>query len=132
MTDVKRVFMVDGKPFYPLGGEADNQSGRSDSESETAFKAVKIYTAIPWRSPCTGSRSNPKKASSTLPCVDAPNRQCSAIWTEVNPPLVRYLVWWQYGLRSGVGEDQSAAFQADCITYRHRFMGSFPALSGES
>ena len=41
MTNVKRVFMVDGKPFYPLGGEADNQSGRSDVESETAFKAVK-------------------------------------------------------------------------------------------
>ena len=33
MTDVKRVFMVDGKPFFPIGGECSNSSGYNDSES---------------------------------------------------------------------------------------------------
>jgi hypothetical protein len=42
MTAIKRVFMVDGKPFFPIGGEADNQSGYSNNESITAFKAVKL------------------------------------------------------------------------------------------
>ena len=32
MTDVKRVFMVDGKPFYPLGGEWLYMSGYSVRE----------------------------------------------------------------------------------------------------
>jgi Domain of unknown function (DUF5597)/Beta-galactosidase len=40
MASVKRVFKVDGKPFFPLGGEASNSSGYNDHESEVAFKAV--------------------------------------------------------------------------------------------
>ena len=71
MTDVKRVFIVDGKPFYPLGGEADNQSGRSDSESETAFKAVKqlhgntLEIAVCWE------QVEPEEGMFDFTCVDA-------------------------------------------------------------
>jgi hypothetical protein len=71
MTDIRRVFIVDGKPFYPLGGEADNQSGRSDSESETAFKAVKqlhgntLEIAVCWE------YIEPEEGKFDFSCVDA-------------------------------------------------------------
>ena len=42
MTDVKRVFMVDGKPFYPVAGQAHNDAGYNDLESDIFFKAVKL------------------------------------------------------------------------------------------
>jgi hypothetical protein len=44
MAVVKRVFMVDGKPFFPLGCESLYVAGysvRKESETEEAFKAVK-------------------------------------------------------------------------------------------
>ena len=71
MTDIKRVFMVDGKPFYPLGAQADNQSGRSASESETAFKAVKmlhgntLLIAVHWE------QIEPEEGKFDFSCVDA-------------------------------------------------------------
>jgi hypothetical protein len=42
MATVKRVFMVDGRPFFPLGGQSSTASAYNDKESETAFKAVKL------------------------------------------------------------------------------------------
>lgn len=41
MSPVQRVFQVDGKPFFSLGGQARNSSGYNDAESETAFRALK-------------------------------------------------------------------------------------------
>ena len=40
MAQLKRVFQVDGKPFFPLGGQAKNSSGYNRQEAETAFRAV--------------------------------------------------------------------------------------------
>jgi hypothetical protein len=71
MTNVKRVFMVDGKPFYPLGAQADNQSGRSAGESETAFKAVKqlhgntLLIAVHWE------QVEPEEGKFDFSCIDA-------------------------------------------------------------
>ena len=42
MTNVNRVFVVDGKPFFPLGGQSSTSSAYNDRESEAAFKAVKL------------------------------------------------------------------------------------------
>lgn len=42
MTDVKRVFKVNGKAFFPLGGQSHNSSGYNSSDFETAFKATKL------------------------------------------------------------------------------------------
>jgi hypothetical protein len=42
MTEVKRVFKVDGKPFFPLGGQSTNSSGYNDNESERAFEVIKL------------------------------------------------------------------------------------------
>ncbi len=44
MKEVKRVFKVNGKPFFPIGAEFLYKSGysvRDQSETETIFKAVK-------------------------------------------------------------------------------------------
>jgi hypothetical protein len=40
--EIKRVFKVNGQPFYPIGGESCNSSGYNDRESETAFKVTKL------------------------------------------------------------------------------------------
>jgi hypothetical protein len=51
---VKRVFTVDGKPFFPLGGQAHNNSGYTPEEMATAWKALAEISAntaevpIPW------------------------------------------------------------------------------------
>ena len=45
MTEVKRSFTVNGKPFYPLGGEWLYMTGysiREKSEIDEAFKAIKM------------------------------------------------------------------------------------------
>lgn len=40
MSVIQRVFTVNGRPFFPIGGQAHNQSGQSADQSEKAFKAV--------------------------------------------------------------------------------------------
>lgn len=40
MSAIQRVFTVNGRPFFPVGGQAHNQSGQSADQSEKAFKAV--------------------------------------------------------------------------------------------
>ena len=40
MSDIHRIFSVDGRPFFPVGGQAHNQSGQSAQQSEKAFQAV--------------------------------------------------------------------------------------------
>jgi hypothetical protein len=40
MSGVRRVFTVDGKPFFPLGGQARNSSGYTEAEAATAIRAV--------------------------------------------------------------------------------------------
>ena len=40
MSDIRRVFSVNGRPFFPVGAQAHNQSGQSAAQSEKAFQAV--------------------------------------------------------------------------------------------
>ena len=71
MANVKRVFMVSGKPFYPLGAQADNQSGRSASESETAFKAVKLLHGNTLEIPVHWEQVEPEEGKFDFSSVDA-------------------------------------------------------------
>ena len=71
MTDVNRVFMVDGKPFFPLGGEASNSSGYNDGESETAFKAVKMIHGNTVEIPVYWEKVEPKEGKFDFTMVDA-------------------------------------------------------------
>jgi hypothetical protein len=41
MAEVKRIFTVNDKPFFPVGGQSMNQSGYNASEAGPALKAVK-------------------------------------------------------------------------------------------
>ena len=42
MPEIKRVFSVSGKPFFPVGGQARNSSGYNAVEWETAFRAIHL------------------------------------------------------------------------------------------
>ena len=40
MSEIRRIFSANGQPFFPVGGQAHNQSGQSAQQSEKAFQAV--------------------------------------------------------------------------------------------
>ena len=42
MAKIRRVFTVDGKPFYPVGGQTQNSSGYNADEWATAFRALEL------------------------------------------------------------------------------------------
>ena len=42
MTVPERIFTVNGKPFFPLGGQSSTASAYSSAEIDPAFKAVKL------------------------------------------------------------------------------------------
>ena len=42
MAKIRRVFTVDGRPFYPIGGQTRNSSGYNAEEWATAFHALEL------------------------------------------------------------------------------------------
>ena len=42
MTVPERIFTVNSKPFFPLGGQSSTASAYSSAEIDPAFKAVKL------------------------------------------------------------------------------------------
>ena len=71
MTDVKRVFMVDGKPFYPVAGQAHNDAGYNDLESENFFKAVKLMRGNTLLIPVYWLQVEPEEGKFDFTSVDA-------------------------------------------------------------
>jgi hypothetical protein len=71
MTEVKRVFKVNGKPFFPLGGQTNNSSGYSAKQSETAFKAVKLIHGNTLEIPIYWNQIEPKEGVFDFASVDA-------------------------------------------------------------
>jgi len=71
MTGIKRIFKVDGKPFYSLGAQSRNSSGYNDSESETAFKAIKLLHGNTLEIPVYWERVEPEEGKFDFTGVDA-------------------------------------------------------------
>jgi hypothetical protein len=71
MTSIKRVFKVDGRPFFTVGGQAQNSSGYNDAESETAFKAVKLLHGNTLEIPVYWNQVEPEEGKFDWTSVDA-------------------------------------------------------------
>jgi hypothetical protein len=70
MTTVKRVFKVNGKPFFPLGGQTNNSTGYDAVESEAAFKAVKALHGNTLEIPVYWNQINPEEGKYNFKSVD--------------------------------------------------------------
>ena len=70
MTEVKRVFKVNGKPFFPLGAQSCNSSGYNDKHSETAFKAIQILHGNTLEIPVYWNQCEPKEGKYDFGSVD--------------------------------------------------------------
>ena len=73
MTEAKRVFMVNGKPFLPLGSEFLTQSGysvRDESETEEAFKVLKFADGNTAEFPIYWDQIEPEEGKFDFSSVD--------------------------------------------------------------
>ena len=68
---VRRVFTVDGKAFFPLGGQARNSSGYNDAESATAIRAVKLLGGNTLEMPVYWEQVEPEEGRFDFASVDA-------------------------------------------------------------
>ncbi|MFO7695656.1 MAG: DUF5597 domain-containing protein [Anaerolineae bacterium] len=71
MAEIKRVFQVDGKPFFPIGGQAKNSSGYNRQEAETAFRAVKAMHGNTLEIPVYWEQVEPVEGTFVFDSVDA-------------------------------------------------------------
>src|SRR5271157_3959933 len=74
MTDIKRLFMVDEKPFFPIGAEFLCQTGysaRDEAEIEEAFKAIKTATGNTGEFPVFWDQVEPEEGKYDFSSVDA-------------------------------------------------------------
>ena len=71
MAEVNRVFKVDGRAFFPVGGQSRNSSGYNASEAETAFKAVKLLHGNTLEIPVYWEQIEPQKGEFDSSSVDA-------------------------------------------------------------
>jgi hypothetical protein len=71
MTEVKRVFKVNGQPFYPVGGESCNSSGYNDRESEMAFRVTRLLNGNTLEIPVYWEQVEPMEGTFDFAGVDA-------------------------------------------------------------
>jgi hypothetical protein len=71
MQEVKRVFTVDGKPFFPVSGQAHNDAGYNDNESEYFFKTIKLVHGNSLTIPVYWLQVEPEEGKFDFTSVDA-------------------------------------------------------------
>jgi beta-galactosidase GanA len=70
MAEIKRIFMVDGKPFYPMGGRARTSSGYNEKESEQAFRGIKTLHGNTLSIPVYWNKIEPEEGEFDFTSVD--------------------------------------------------------------
>jgi hypothetical protein len=91
MPTIKRIFKVNGKPFFPLGGQARNSSGYNDSESEMAFQALKLAHGNTLEIPVCWEQIEPEEGKFDFTSVD--DLLASARRYEVKLILLWFATW---------------------------------------
>jgi hypothetical protein len=71
MNQNHRLFLIDGKPFFPLGGQARNSSGYNTEEAETAFLALKLTGGNTLEAPVYWEQVEPQEGQFDFSSVDA-------------------------------------------------------------
>ena len=71
MTTIKRIFQVNGKPFFPIGGQSCNSSGYNNNESEQAFKIIKMLHGNTLEIPVYWDQVEPEEGKFDFTAVDA-------------------------------------------------------------
>lgn len=71
MPNLNRIFIVNGQPFFPLGGQSRNSSGYSDRESEAAFRAVNLIHGNTLEIPVYWEQIEPQEGVFDFTSVDA-------------------------------------------------------------
>ena len=83
--------MVDGKPFFPIGGQSCNSSGYNDKESETAFKIIKLLHGNTLEIPVYWDQVEPFEGKFDFTSIDA--LIASARRNEVRLILLWFATW---------------------------------------
>jgi hypothetical protein len=125
MAVIKRLFMVEGKPFFPLGSERLYSSGysvRNESETEAHFNAVKLARGNTLAIPIYWDEVEPAEGKFDFTGVD--NLLSIARRYEM-----RLILLW---LCASEDEERSATFQAGYVSHGELCLGSFLPLPGES
>jgi hypothetical protein len=71
LKEIRRVFQVNGQPFFPLGGQSCNSSGYNEQESETAFKVIKLIHGNTLEIPVYWDHIEPQEGTFDFTAVDA-------------------------------------------------------------
>jgi len=70
MHTVRRVFRVNGEPFFPLGGQVHNSSGYNLSELQQAFKALEVLGGNAIEVPIYWSQIEPEEGRFDFAVLD--------------------------------------------------------------
>ena len=71
MPAIRRVFTVEGRPFFPIGAQSRNSSAYNDAESETAFRVVKAIHGNTLEIPVYWEQVEPEEGRFDFAAVDA-------------------------------------------------------------
>jgi Domain of unknown function (DUF5597) len=91
MKEIKRVFKVEGKPFFPVGGQSCNSSGYNAKESEMAFHVIKLLHGNTLEIPVYWDQIEPGEGCFDFTSVDS--LLTSALKHEVKLILLWFATW---------------------------------------
>jgi hypothetical protein len=71
MTGIQRIFTVDGKPFFPLGGQVHNSSAYAPEELDIAWQALQAINANTVEAPLYWEQVEPLEGQFDWTMLDA-------------------------------------------------------------